>query len=66
MSRKAVKKRRGEQRLTIGNITVQMLSCNGELMIKYVTDEEAKSDVLPVIARSIFDGIPETPQLSLV
>ena len=50
----------------IDNIMVQMLNSNGTLVNKYMTDAEAKRDVFPVIARSIFDRIAETPQLGLV
>ena len=50
----------------IDNIMVQMLSSNGALVNKYMTDTDAKRDVFPVIARSIFDRIAETPQLNLV
>ena len=31
-----------------------------------MTDRDAKRDVFPIIARSIFDTIIETPQLDLV
>ncbi len=50
----------------IDNIMVQMLSSNGALVNKYMTDGDAKRDVFPVIARSIFDRITETPQLYLI
>ena len=50
----------------IDNIMVQMLSSNGGLVNKYMTDTNAKRDVFPVIARSIFNRIAETPQLNLV
>ena len=50
----------------IDNIMVQMLSSNGALVNKYMTDTDAKREVFPVIARSIFDRISETPQLNLV
>ena len=50
----------------IDNIMVQMLNSNGTLVNKYMTDTDAKRDVFPVIARSIFDRIAETPQLNLV
>ena len=49
----------------IDNIMVQMLSSNGALVNKYMTDPDAKRDVFPVIARSIFDKVTETPQLNL-
>ena len=38
MSQKAAKKRRRERRINIDNIMVQMLSYNGELVSKYVTE----------------------------
>ena len=50
----------------IDTIMVQMLNSNGALVKKYMTDTDAKRDVFPVIARSIFDRIAETPQLNLV
>ena len=50
----------------IDNIMVQMLSSNGALVNKYMTDTDAKRDIFPAIARSIFDRIAETPQLNLV
>jgi|GEM_PF-3376560 len=50
----------------IDNIMVQMLSSNGALVNKYMTDTDAKRDLFPVIARSIFDRIAETPQVNLV
>ncbi len=50
----------------IDNIMVQMLNSNGTLVNKYMADNDAKRDVFPVIARSIFDRIAETPQLNLV
>ena len=50
----------------IDNIMVQMLNSNGTLVNKYMTDTDAKRDVFPVIARSIFDRIAESPQLNLV
>ena len=50
----------------IDNIMVQMLNSNGTLVNKYMSDTDAKRDVFPVIARSIFDRIAETPQLNLV
>ena len=50
----------------IDNIMVQMLNSNGTLVNKYMTDADAKRDVFPVIARSIFDRIAESPQLGLV
>ena len=53
-------------RSMIDNIMVQMLNSNGALVKKYMTDTDAKRDVFPVIARSIFDRIAETPQLNLV
>ena len=45
---------------------VQMLSSNGALVNKYMTDADAKRDVFPVIAKSIFDKIIESSQLNLV
>ena len=45
---------------------VQMVSSNGAMVTKYVTDTDAKRDVFPIIARSISDRIAETPQLNLV
>ena len=50
----------------IDTIMVQMLNSNGTLVNKYMTDQDAKRDVFPIIARSIFDRIIETPQLDLV
>ena len=50
----------------IDTIMVQMLNSNGTLVDKYMTDQDAKRDVFPIIARSIFDRIIETPQLDLV
>ena len=50
----------------IDNIMVQMLNANGALVNKYMTDKEAKSNVFPIIARSIFDRIIESPQLDLI
>ena len=50
----------------IDNIMVRILDSNGTLVNKYMTDTDAKRDVFPVIARSIFDKISETPQLDLV
>ena len=50
----------------IDNIMVQMLSSNGALVNKYMTDADAKRDVFPVIAKSIFDKIIESSQLNLV
>ena len=50
----------------IDNIMVRMLNSNGTLVNKYMTDTDAKRDVFPVIARSIFDRIAESPRLNLV
>ena len=50
----------------IDNIMVQMLNSNGTLVNKYMTDRDAKRDVFPIIARSIFGTIIETPQLNLI
>ena len=50
----------------IDNIMVQMLNSNGTLVNKYMTDADAKRNVFPIIAKSIFDRITETPQLDLV
>ena len=50
----------------IDDIMVQMLNHNGTLVNKYMTDKDAKSDVFPIIAKSIFDKITETQQLDLV
>ena len=50
----------------VDNVMVQMVSSNGTMVNKYVTDTDAKRDVFPIITRSIFDRIAETPQLNLV
>ena len=50
----------------INNIMVQMLNSNGTLVNKYMTDTDAKRDVFPVIARSIYDRTATTPPLNLV
>ena len=50
----------------IDTIMVQMLNSNGTLVNKYMTDQDAKRDVFPIIARSIFDRIIETPQMDLI
>ena len=50
----------------INNIVVQVLNPNGTLVNKHMTDTGAKRDLFPVIARSIFHRIAETPQSHLV
>ena len=50
----------------IDNIMVPMLSSNGALVNRYMTDTDAKRDAFPVIAKSIFDRIVESLQLNLV
>ncbi len=50
----------------IDRIMVQMLSSNGKLVEKYMTDKDAMRDVFPVIAKSIFNRIAESPQLDIL
>ena len=47
----------------IDHIMVQMLSSNSNLVNKYMTDPDAKNNVFPILARSIFETITATPQL---
>ena len=49
-----------------GDRVAVRLNSNGTLVNKYMTDRDAKRDVFPIIARSIFDTIIETPQLNLI
>ena len=50
----------------INNIMVQVLNSDGTTLDKYMTDTGAKRDLFPVIARSIFHRIAETPPSHLV